>query len=180
MPPQDGKAILLQYGPNFGMTAFSDPVDTRNMLGSALSAALKRPYPRRYLGYGKFSGCSEQQGYRLRHERRKVKLLHDHWWTVEQRDSMFKKILVANRRGNCPAHYVYLAGNGCGTVAVYSDVDQNAVHVLEAIRGRPFGHAEPAESYLNIDKIIRCCERRNRSRGNSSRLMISGRERGFC
>jgi acetyl-CoA carboxylase biotin carboxylase subunit len=43
---------------------------------------------------------------------------------------------------------------GIPTVAVYSDVDQQAIHVLEADQAVCLGKAEPAESYLNMDKII--------------------------
>jgi acetyl-CoA carboxylase biotin carboxylase subunit len=67
---------------------------------------------------------------------------------------MFKKILVANR-GEIARRIMYTCREmGVATVAVYSDVDQNAVHVLEANQAVHLGDAEPAESYLNIDKII--------------------------
>jgi acetyl-CoA carboxylase biotin carboxylase subunit len=67
---------------------------------------------------------------------------------------MFKKILVANR-GEIARRIMYTCREmGVATVAVYSDVDRNAVHVLEADQAVHLGDAEPAESYLNIDKII--------------------------
>ena len=67
---------------------------------------------------------------------------------------MFKKILIANR-GEIARRIMYTCREmGVATVAVYSDVDQNAVHVLEADQAVHLGDAEPAESYLNIDKTI--------------------------
>lgn len=76
---------------------------------------------------------------------------------------MFKKILVANRgeiarRITSACHEM-----GIAVVALYSDVDRNAVHVLEADEAVFIGGAEPRDSYLNIEKIIgaareRCAE----------------------
>jgi len=43
---------------------------------------------------------------------------------------------------------------GIATVAVYSEADRKAVHVLKADQAVFLGGSEPAESYLNIDKII--------------------------
>jgi len=43
---------------------------------------------------------------------------------------------------------------GIATVAVYSEADRRAVHVLKADQAVFLGDSEPAESYLNIDKII--------------------------
>ncbi len=71
---------------------------------------------------------------------------------------MFKKILIANR-GEIARRVL----NTCRemdirTVAVYSDVDKAAIHVLEADEAVCLGEAEPAESYLNIDKIIQAAK----------------------
>lgn len=71
---------------------------------------------------------------------------------------MFKKILIANR-GEIARRVL----NTCRemdirTVAVYSDVDRAAIHVLEADEAVFLGAAEPAESYLNIDKIIQAAK----------------------
>jgi acetyl-CoA carboxylase biotin carboxylase subunit len=67
---------------------------------------------------------------------------------------MFKKILVANR-GEIARRIMYTCREmGVATVAVYSDVDRDAVHVLEADQAVHLGDAEPAASYLNCDKII--------------------------
>ena len=43
---------------------------------------------------------------------------------------------------------------GVETVAVFSDADRQALHVLEADRGVHIGGSAPAESYLNIEAIV--------------------------
>ena len=67
---------------------------------------------------------------------------------------MFKKILVANR-GEIALRIMRTCREmGIGTVAVYSEVDDRALHTLEADEAFPIGPAEPAASYLNIERII--------------------------
>lgn len=67
---------------------------------------------------------------------------------------MFKKILIANR-GEIALRIMRTCREmGIGTVAVYSDVDTRALHVLEADEAVHLGPAEPAKSYLDIDRII--------------------------
>jgi acetyl-CoA carboxylase biotin carboxylase subunit len=67
---------------------------------------------------------------------------------------MFEKILVANRGEIARRIMCTCREMGVATVAVYSDVDCNAIHVLEADQAVLLGDAEPTASYLNIDKII--------------------------
>jgi acetyl-CoA carboxylase biotin carboxylase subunit len=67
---------------------------------------------------------------------------------------MFEKILVANRGEIARRIMNTCREMGITTVALYSDADRNAVHVLEADQALGLGDAEPAASYLNIDKII--------------------------
>jgi acetyl/propionyl-CoA carboxylase alpha subunit len=43
---------------------------------------------------------------------------------------------------------------GIHTVAVYSEVDAAAAHVLEADEAVLLGESEPSKSYLNIERII--------------------------
>ncbi|MHA2225759.1 MAG: acetyl-CoA carboxylase biotin carboxylase subunit [Candidatus Hodarchaeales archaeon] len=67
---------------------------------------------------------------------------------------MFKRILIANR-GEIACRIIGSAQEmGIETVAVYSDVDENAVHVHAADYSYPLGDPTPSESYLNMDKII--------------------------
>lgn len=69
--------------------------------------------------------------------------------------TMFKKILIANRGEIAVRIQRTCREMGLRTVAVYSEPDEKALHVLEADEAIPLGPAEPAESYLNQEKIIR-------------------------
>jgi acetyl-CoA carboxylase biotin carboxylase subunit len=67
---------------------------------------------------------------------------------------MLKKILIANR-GEIAVRII----NACKemsipTVAVFSTVDRNALHVQMADEAYCIGEPPPLESYLNMDKII--------------------------
>ncbi len=67
---------------------------------------------------------------------------------------MFNKILIANR-GEIAVRIMRTAREmGIGTVAIYSDVDREALHVLTADESVALGASDPASSYLNVDKII--------------------------
>jgi len=69
--------------------------------------------------------------------------------------TMFKRILIANR-GEIAARIINSAQEmGIETVAIYSDVDEDAVHVHAAEFSYPLGDSQPSESYLNMDKIIK-------------------------
>ena len=65
-----------------------------------------------------------------------------------------KKLLVANR-GEIALRIMRSAREmGIQTVAVYSDVDRRAPHVLFADEAVLLGSAPSSESYLRGDKII--------------------------
>ncbi len=67
---------------------------------------------------------------------------------------MFKKILIANR-GEIAVRVINTCREmGIQTVAVYSDADKTALHVLVADEAVCLGDAEPTQSYLNMEKII--------------------------
>ncbi len=67
---------------------------------------------------------------------------------------MFKKILIANR-GEIACRVAATARRlGVRTVAVYSDVDAQAKHVLACDEAVHIGAAAPAQSYLRGDRII--------------------------
>jgi acetyl-CoA carboxylase biotin carboxylase subunit len=71
---------------------------------------------------------------------------------------MFKKILVANR-GEIAVRIMRTAEEmGVKTVAVYSEADRRALHVLNGDETYFLGEADPLSSYLNIDKIIQAAK----------------------
>ncbi|HKT82823.1 MAG TPA: acetyl-CoA carboxylase biotin carboxylase subunit [Solirubrobacterales bacterium] len=67
---------------------------------------------------------------------------------------MFKKVLIANRGEIAIRVARTLKEMGIGSVAVYSEIDREAPHVREADEAFLIGPAVPAESYLNIAKIV--------------------------
>ena len=70
---------------------------------------------------------------------------------------MFSKILIANR-GEIACRIIKTARRmGIATVAVYSAADADALHVRMADEAVAIGGAPSAESYLNIDAIVRAC-----------------------
>jgi acetyl-CoA carboxylase, biotin carboxylase subunit len=67
---------------------------------------------------------------------------------------MFKKILVANR-GEIAVRIIRACHElGISAVAVFSDADRAALHVLRADEAYPIGPAPAPESYLNIERIL--------------------------
>jgi propionyl-CoA carboxylase alpha chain len=70
---------------------------------------------------------------------------------------MFKRILIANR-GEIACRVIRTASRmGIATVAVYSDADEDALHVAMADEAVPIGPAPAAQSYLSIEAIIAAC-----------------------
>lgn len=71
---------------------------------------------------------------------------------------MIKKILIANR-GEIACRVIRTAQRmGIRTVAVYSEADQDAPHVLMADEGVCLGAPPSAESYLDIKKVIKAAK----------------------
>jgi 3-methylcrotonyl-CoA carboxylase alpha subunit len=72
---------------------------------------------------------------------------------------MIQRLLVANR-GEIVCRIARTARRlGMTTIAVYSDADRNALHVRSADEAYHLGDAQPAESYLNIAKLIALAKR---------------------
>jgi 3-methylcrotonyl-CoA carboxylase alpha subunit len=67
---------------------------------------------------------------------------------------MFRRILIANR-GEIAVRIMRTCRDlGIETVAVYSDADRRALHVLEADSAVYIGASPPSESYLRVDSIV--------------------------
>jgi acetyl-CoA/propionyl-CoA carboxylase biotin carboxyl carrier protein len=72
---------------------------------------------------------------------------------------MFEKVLIANRGEIAIRVARTLKEMGIASVGVYSEIDRDAPHVREADEAYLIGPAVPAESYLNIEKIIETAKR---------------------
>jgi acetyl-CoA carboxylase biotin carboxylase subunit len=71
---------------------------------------------------------------------------------------MFKKILIANR-GEIALRVIHACRElGIKTVAVYSEADENSLHVRFADEDVCIGPAKSADSYLNVPAIISAAE----------------------
>src|SRR6188472_4297786 len=71
---------------------------------------------------------------------------------------MFKKILIANR-GEVALRIIYACRElGIKTVAVYSEADENQLHVKFADEDVCIGPSRSADSYLNVPAVISAAE----------------------
>ena len=70
---------------------------------------------------------------------------------------MFKKILIANR-GEIACRIIWTCKElGIKTVAVYSEADEEALHVRFADEAIRIGPPNPRQSYLSMPAIISAC-----------------------
>src|SRR5207248_3103621 len=72
--------------------------------------------------------------------------------------NMFKKILIANR-GEVALRIIFACRElGIKTVAVFSEADENSLHVRFADEDVCIGPARSADSYLNVPAVISAAE----------------------
>src|SRR5947209_8585674 len=76
-----------------------------------------------------------------------------------QSDSVFRKVLVANRGEIALRIMRTLREMNIASVAVYSDADRAALHVRKADEAAHIGPPPSRESYLAIDRILDAARR---------------------
>jgi acetyl-CoA/propionyl-CoA carboxylase biotin carboxyl carrier protein len=67
---------------------------------------------------------------------------------------MFRKVLIANRGEIAVRIARALQEMGITSIAVYSELDRDALHVARADEAYLLGAAAPSESYLNVERIL--------------------------
>ena len=78
---------------------------------------------------------------------------------LQRGETVFRKILIANR-GEIAVRIIRTCKEmGIRTVGIYSDIDADSLHVKLADEAYPVGPGDPIQSYLNAQKIIEIATR---------------------
>jgi pyruvate carboxylase subunit A len=77
---------------------------------------------------------------------------------IKRCNYMFKKVLVANRGEIAMRVIRALRELGISPVTIYSDVDSDSLHTLQADVAYPLNGDHVLETYANIDKIIKIAQ----------------------
>ncbi len=72
--------------------------------------------------------------------------------------SVFESVLVANRGEIAVRILRTLRRLGVRSIAVYSDADREARHVVEADEAYYLGPTTPSASYLNVERLLQACD----------------------
>ena len=80
---------------------------------------------------------------------------------VYQSVPMFKRVLVANRGEIATRIIRALRELGITSIGIYSEADTTSMHIQIADEAYPIGPADPASSYLDIDRLIECAKSAN-------------------
>ncbi len=72
--------------------------------------------------------------------------------------TLFESVLIANRGEIAVRITRTLRRLGIRSIAVYSDADADARHVIEADEAQRLGPAPASESYLDVDRVVRAAE----------------------
>ena len=132
-----------------------DPLETRQVLGLALTACANAP-----LGDPPLRRLPDVKGA----------------MTTRGCMTMFDTVLVANRGEIAVRVIRTLRALGIRSVAVFTDADADARHVREADTAVRIGPAAAAESYLSVERLLEAAAPHRRP-GRPPRLRLPRRER---
>src|SRR5262249_54282181 len=74
---------------------------------------------------------------------------------LEAKEGHVRKVLIANRGGIAVRIAPACPDEGLASVAVYAAPDRAAAHVLAADEAMPLDGSTPAETYLDMDRVLR-------------------------